>query len=100
MARTRERLIPKSRETTDRRAVLKWMDGRTLAEAAQHLPCGAQHLSRWLRHEVELSDAQIVQWVPVVGASEQTFVMGRLKSRAIAKEFGLGSSADESGAAA
>lgn len=80
MARTRERVIPRDRETPDRRAFERWMGKRTLGTIAPLLGTSKQRLSEWLRHEAEVSDLDVDRWVRVTKIARSTFFEGRYRS--------------------
>lgn len=83
-------------ETRDRKAVERWMSGRTLEEAGALLGKRKQWMSQWFRHEVELDDLDVDHWVKITGVSRRSFLDGRYDSRKLAERL----SGDGEGAAA
>lgn len=80
MSTEREHIVDLEDDTPDRRGVREWM-GReelTLVLAAGRLGCCFQHLSRWLRHEVEGRPETWERWGEVSGVPVGDFVEGRL----------------------
>lgn len=69
-------------ETVDRRAVRRWMGDRRLREIGELVGRSKQFVSKWLKHQAQLRDAEIDLWVTATGISRRTFLEGRFESRA------------------
>ncbi len=87
MPRKREPLVPLEEETCDRKAVLRWLGSRTLEEAGRELGRTKQWLSRWFRHEAELHDLDVDQWVRATGVSRRKLLDGRIESRLLVERL-------------
>lgn len=68
-------------DTTDRRALRRWKGERRLQDIGEVVGRSKQFVSKWLKHQAELRDEEIEQWVAATGISRRTFLDGRFESR-------------------
>jgi hypothetical protein len=68
-------------DTTDRRALRRWKGERRLQDIGESVGRSKQFVSKWLKHQAELRDEEIEQWVTATGISRRTFLEGRFESR-------------------